>query len=178
MVINTNWYIITGAPCAGKTKVIEYLASLGYVTVPEAARTLIDAEIKQGKTIQEVRSSEAEFQKRVFRMKIEVENKLPPEQIVFIDGGAIPSSIAYYQIAGLSPAPAIKEAKKRKYKGVFFLERLPHKNDYARVEDEKATLKLDRLLSEAYRDLGYEVIRVPIKPIEERVQFILSQACL
>lgn len=175
MGVNTNWYVITGAPCAGKTKIIEHLASLGYATVPEAARTLIDAEIKQGKTINEVRSNEAEFQKRVFQIKIEVENKLSPKQIIFIDGGAIPSSIAYYQIAGLNPAPAIKEAEKRKYKGIFFLERLPHENDYARVEDEKTTLKLDRLLFEAYRDLGYEVIRVPIKPIQKRVQFILSR---
>ncbi|NQT22719.1 MAG: ATP-binding protein, partial [Candidatus Omnitrophica bacterium] len=159
MSINTNWYIIIGAPSSGKTEVIRDLAFLGYTTLAEVSRDLIDAEISKGKTVKEVRVNEAEFQKRVLQIRIKAENKIPPKQTIFIDGGGIPSNIAYYQIVGLDPTIVIKEAKKRKYRGVFFLERLPFEKDYARVEDEKIVSDLDRLLYEAYVNLGYDVIR-------------------
>ena len=174
MTINTNWYVITGGPSSGKTKVIEYLASLGYATVPEIARILIDNEQNEERTIEEIRVDEAEFQRKILQIKIEIEDKISPEQITFFDRG-IPDSIAYYQIAGLNPASVIKEAKKRKYRGIFFLERLPYKKDYARIEDKKTVRELNKLLYEAYRNLEYKVVRVPVKPVEERVNFILSK---
>lgn len=175
MSINTNWYIIIGVPSSGKTAVIRDLASLGYATLSEVSRDLIDVEIRKGKTVKEARANEAEFQKRVLQTRIKAENKLSSEQTIFIDGGGVPSNIAYYQIAGLDPATVIEEAKKRKYRGVFFLERLPFEKDYARVEDKKAVSDLDKLLYEAYSNLGYEVIRVPIMPVRQRVRFILSK---
>jgi len=175
MSINTNWYIITGAPGSGKTALIKHLASLGYTIIPEAARNLIDVEIKKGKTIKEIRSDEGEFQKKVFRIKVKTENKISPQHITFIDGGAIPSSIAYYQISGLDPAPVIEETKKRKYKGVFFLEQLPFKKDYARVENKKTANDLNQLLYKTYLDLGYDAIRIPPTSIKERVRFILKK---
>lgn len=174
-MINTNWYVLSGGPCVGKTKLIESLANLGYATTPEVPRVLIDAEMKKGKTIQEIRVDEAEFQKRVFKMKLMIENKIPASQVTFIDDGGIPNSIAYYQITGLDPAPVIKEAQKRKYKGVFFLERLPFEKDYARTEDEETAQKLRQLLYQTYQDLGYNIIKVPVKPLEERVKFILNE---
>ena len=121
MIIHTKWYVIAGGPSSGKTKIIERLASLGYVTVPEIPRLLIDTEISKGKTIKEVRVNEAEFQKKVFQIRTETENKIPSEQITFFDGGGIPSCIAYYQSCGLDPTPVIEEDKKRKYKEDFLL---------------------------------------------------------
>ena len=174
MSINTNWYVITGAPSSGKTKTIEYLAFLGYAAIPEASRILIDIERSKGKTTKEIRLDEAEFQRKVFQMKIETETRMSTEQLVFFDGG-IPSSVAYYQLHDLDPAPVIEESRKRKYRTIFILDRLPFEKDYARVEDEGTVNKLDRLLYEAYSDLGYEVVRVPPQPIEERVKFILSK---
>ena len=175
--MDTNWYVITGGPSSGKTKVIEHLASLGYATVPEIARILIDSEQNKGRTIKEIRADEAEFQRKVFQMKIAAEDKLSPEQITFFDRG-IPDSVAYYQLCGLNPTPIIEESKKRKYKGVFILEQLPFEKDYARVENEKTARDLDKLLYEAYSNLGYNVVRVPSQSIEERVKFILSKLAL
>lgn len=174
MAIDTNWYVITGGPSSGKTKVIEGLARLRYAVVSETARTLIDSEREKYKAIEEIRADEAEFQRKIFEMKIAVENELSPEQIIFFDRG-IPDSIAYYQIAGLNPASVIKEAGKRRYRGIFFLEQLPYKKDYARVEEKKTVRQLNKLLLKAYQDLKYEVVRVPVKSIEERINFILRK---
>ncbi|HUW71882.1 MAG TPA: ATP-binding protein [Candidatus Humimicrobiaceae bacterium] len=178
MSIKTNWYIITGAPCAGKTKVVKRLASLGYKTTPEVPRILINREINKGKTIKEIRKNEARFQRKVLQMKIKIENKIPVSQITFLDDGGIPGSIAYYRLTGLNLGLAIKEAKKRKYKGVFFLKRLSYKKDYARIEDKKTARKLNKLLYETYRNLKYKVVMVPVKPVKERVEFILERTGL
>jgi predicted ATPase len=171
----TNWYAITGAPCAGKTTVIKRLASLGYATTPEIPRILIAAEIKKGKTIEEIRGNDEEFQKKVLEMKVALEEKIPPNRISFIDDGGVPSSIAYYQVAGLDPAAALEEVKKRRYKKIFFLEQLPYQKDDIRMEDVKTAKTLDRLLRKVYQSLGYDIIYVPVQSVEERVKFILSK---
>jgi len=173
--INTNWYIVAGAPCSGKTEAIKNLSSLGYDITPEIPRIIIDAEMRNGKTVEEIRRDEAEFQKRILQMKIKIENELSPKQITFIDDGGIPACIAYFEIAGLNPKMVIKEARKRKYKGIFFLERLPYKKDYARIEDIKTADKLEKLLLKTYQNLGYKVILVPVKPTGERIKFILNK---
>jgi predicted ATPase len=75
----------------------------------------------------------------------------------------------------LNSEPVIRQAKKRKYQGIFFLDRLPYKKDYARIENIKTADKLEKLLRKTYKNLGYNVIRVPVKPIDERIRFILSK---
>jgi len=174
MSIGTNWHVITGGPSSGKTKVIEYLAFSGYQTFPEAARLLIDIEQSKGKTMEEVRGDETEFQRKVLQMKIEAEKRLTTNQLIFFDRG-IPDSIAYYRLCGENPAPVIKASEKRKYKKVFLLEQLPFEKDYARIENEKLAKNIQRLIQQSYIDLGYEVIKVPLKKIEERVRFILAR---
>jgi len=169
-----QWYVITGGPSSGKTTVIEELAKLGYLTFPEAARVLIDQEIARGKRIEEIRSDEAEFQKKVFKLNLKMLKKAPKDKIVFFDR-ALPDSIAYYQICGLDPKEILKHCKRKIYKKVFFLEQLPLKRDYARIEDGKTVKKLNKLLRKTYQDLGYKVITVPKMSVKKRVQTILEE---
>jgi predicted ATPase len=173
--MDTKWYVITGGPSSGKTKTVEYLAFLGYAIVPEAARIFIDNEISKGRTIKDIRSDEAEFQRIVLEMKIDTENKTPVNRTTFFERG-IPDSIAYYKVCGKDTTPIISASKKRRYEGVFLLEQLPFEKDYARTEDEKLANKLSLLLKDSYSSLGYNVISVPpIKPISERANFILKK---
>ena len=113
MVIKTNWYVFTGGPCSGKSKTLEYLASLGYFTFPEIARVFIDLEMAKGKKIEEIRKDEVKFQNKILQMKIELENKLSPEQTVFLDRG-IPDSVAYFKEVGLDTKRVIEESRKEK----------------------------------------------------------------
>ncbi len=174
MVTQTNWYILTGGPCSGKSKVLEYLKSKGHNISKEAARNIIDKGIAKGKTVEEIKKDEIKFQNDILNLKIKIENKLDPKQIIFFDRG-IPDSIVYFKEAGLDADIAIKESGKIKYKKVFFLKQPHIKNDYARTEDVKTSKRISKLLFEAYTKLGYNLITVPVtKIIEEKAEIILN----
>ncbi|MFH0987324.1 MAG: ATP-binding protein [Patescibacteria group bacterium] len=169
-----NWYVVTGGPSSGKTTVLKELERRGYIIFPEAARLLIDEEMGEGKTLEEIRSNEAEFQKRVLKKKLEIEKKAPRDKIIFFDR-AIPDSIAYYQLCGLKAADALKFCKKGRYKKVFLFEQLSFIRDYARNENDRTVKKLNRLLEESYKRLNYKIIRVPVASVDKRVKRILEE---
>ena len=52
----TNWHVITGAPCSGKTAVISELEHLGYPVVHEVARAYIDERLQHGETIAQIKA--------------------------------------------------------------------------------------------------------------------------
>jgi len=169
-----NWYVITGGPSSGKTTVLKELAKMGYVIYPEAARVFIDKEMAKVKTLPEIRGNEAKFQRKVLKIKIDVEKSAPMDKIVFFDR-AIPDSIAYYQVVGLDSSEVLKFCQKGRYRKIFLFEQLPFDQDYARIEDGKTIKKLNKLLKESYENLGYEVIEIPAMPVEERLKKILSE---
>ncbi len=170
----SNWYVITGAPCSGKTTIIKELENLGYVVFREMARVLIDKERNSGKLTEEIRKDEGQFQKKVLKMKIELERDAPKDKIIFFDRG-IPDSIPYFDNCGLDKKEVLKFCKTKQYQKIFFLEQLPFKNDYARVEDTKVVKKINNLLRKSYKNLGYKVIDVPVASVKERIQRILKE---
>lgn len=170
----SNWYVLTGGPCSGKTTVLKELKKMGYIVYLEAARTFIDQEIKKGKILKEIRKDEREFQKKILKIKIKIEKIAPKAKMIFFDR-AIPDSIAYHQTCGLNPKDVLKFCKRKIYRKIFFLEQLPFKNDYARIEDSKTIKKLNSLLKKSYENLGYKVIKIPIASIQERIKKILAE---
>lgn len=174
MDAKSNWYVITGGPSSGKTTVLNELSKLGYVVYPEAARVFINEEMAKGKTLKEIRSDEAEFQRKVLKIKIKVEENAPKDKVLFFDR-AIPDSIAYFQICGLDQNEVLKFCKRKSYKKVFFFEEVPFDQDYARMEDNKTIEKLNKLLKEGYEKLGYEVRDIPVMSTAERVKIILKE---
>lgn len=170
----TNWYVVTGAPCSGKTTVVNLLHSKGYKTTIEYARHYIDTQRSHGKTMEEIRSNQHKFQLGVLEMQIKQEAQLSPSDVVFLDR-AIPDTLAYYRFLNLEVDKKIVDALSNiSYKKIFLLDYLPLVQDYARKEDQSAQKKLHELLSDVYESLPFPIVRVPILPAEERVDFILK----
>jgi len=169
----TNWHVITGAPCAGKTAVIRELECRGYAVVHEAARAYIDAELGMGKDLAQIKADLPGFEGHILKTKVGIEAGLDPAAVVFLDR-AVPDSIAYYQQAGLDPAEPFDCSRTFRYKEIFIFERIGFKTDEVRSEDDRIAAELDRLLEAAYRKLGYCPVRVPLMPVGERVEFILK----
>src|SRR5687768_4033112 len=172
--MKTNWYVITGGPSSGKTTTINLIASRGYKTTIEHARHYIDTQRQKGRTVEEVRKNQEEFQMGVLDMQIEQEALLSPKELVFLDR-ALPDALAYYHFLDLPVNQKLTDALKiYRYKKVFVLDVLPMVKDYARKEDEKAQIRIHELLIEVYTSLNFPIIRVPVLPVDKRVDYILQ----
>jgi predicted ATPase len=169
----TNWCVITGAPCSGKTSVVDELERRGYKVVHESARAYIDQQLAAGRRLDRIKADERAFENHILNAKLAIESSLPPKETIFLDRG-IPDSIAYFKLAGLDPARPIKKSSLFRYRRIFFFKRLGFLEDRVRSEDEETADRLDSLIRESYRGLGYEIIQVPVFSVKKRVEFILK----
>lgn len=169
----TNWYVITGAPCSGKTAVINELARRGYAVVHEVARAYIAKELKKGRRLEQIKANALKFERHILFEKLKIESALSEESIIFLDRG-VPDSIAYFALEGLDPEEALKKSRIARYKKIFLFERLRFLKDTIRSENAKMADRLNRLIAQSYRKLHYEIMHVPILSIEERTDFILT----
>jgi predicted ATPase len=170
----TNWYVITGGPGSGKTTMVNLLRERGYTTTIEHARHYFYTQRIKGKTVEEVRENQREFQLGVLDMQIKQEAALTPGDTVFLDR-AIPDCLAYYYFLDLEPDKKLLDALERvSYKKIFILDLLPLVNDYARTEDEAAQKKIHQLITEVYSSLHFPIVHIPVLPAEERADFILN----
>ena len=102
-----QWYVITGPPSCGKSTTIELLAQRGFRVRSEIARAYIDEEILKGRKIEEICSDMSRFQSEILRRAFSSEAALPPDELIFLDR-AIPDSLAYFMLHGISPEPYMK----------------------------------------------------------------------
>lgn len=171
-----SWHVVTGGPSSGKTTTVNLLRAEGYATTIEHARHYIDLQRVTGRTTEQIRERQSEFQRAVVAMQIQQERDLDPKQTVFLDR-ALPDSLAYYRFLGIAPDPALQDAiAQARYATVFVLDLLPLASDYARTEDAAAQQRIHELIMQVYRELPFPVVRVPALPPAERVDFILERA--
>lgn len=170
----TNWHVITGGPSSGKTTTVNLLRDQGYITTMEHARHFLDTQRLKGRTIEEVRRNQTEFQRSVLQMQIEQEKEIAPHVLVFFDR-AIPDALAYYRYLKLPVDDLLRTALETvSYRKVFIMAPLPLVNDYARLENVEAQQRIHQLITEVYEALPFPVVHVPVMPEEERVAFILA----
>ena len=170
----TNWAVVTGAPCSGKTSVVQSLSNMGFRVVHETARALIEELLGQGRTLEEIKADELWFEREILRRKVKLESDLPGDETIFLDR-AVPDSIAYFKAAGFDIEEPLEKSRAVRYLAVFHFERLGFEKDRVRAEDDDVAQRLDGFLTEGYRILGYEPIRVPVMSVEERAEFILER---
>lgn len=172
--VQTNWHVITGAPSCGKTTLIDLLAEKGFRTVPEAAREYLQAEIDGGQTIEQIRANIVDLQRVLCKLQLEVERGLPAGEVLFLDV-AVPGSLSWYRLFGLDPNEILPACFRHRYASIFMLDPLPIRLDNLRFDDEAITRFLDAWQLRDYRALGYDVMRVPVLPPDERLGWVLER---
>lgn len=170
----TNWCVITGGPSSGKSTVIRLLKDLGYQTTIELARHYIDLQRINGRSTEEIRANQRQFQHKVLNLQINLERRLDPQELIFLDRG-LPDELAYYLYFNLPPDEKLVEHLcLNLYKKIFIMELLPLDKDYARTEDVEAQKALHQSIIDTYSNRSEPVVMVPVLPPKERVKFILD----
>jgi predicted ATPase len=168
----TKWHVITGAPCSGKTSVIEEIGQRGIRVIHEIARSYIDRQLGKGLRLEQIKADVFQFERHILQAKIRIEAALRETELIFFDRG-VPDSIAYYNLEGLDPAEPLAYSHRTRYRRVFFFERINLLKDEVRSEDETMAAKLNDLLLAAYAQTGYDIIRVPVMPVADRTDLVL-----
>jgi predicted ATPase len=169
----TNWNEITGAPSSGKTTLVTALQHKGHRVLHEAARIFIAAELEKGHSVHELRSDERAFQLGILEAKLQAEGALDTAELTFLDR-AVPETYTYFKLAGIDPKELLSIGQTYGYKAVFVLDPLEFEDDGIRIESEEEVAFLDREFEVDYRLQGFEVVRVPVMPIPERVAFVMD----
>ncbi len=168
------WYVLTGGPCAGKTTTLNELMRQGHPVLAEAARLEIDTKMAAGMAIEQI-VSDPDWPYSVVRRSYAQENQMPTNEQWFLDRSTV-DSLAYFKKFGTPVDELLARAVKEiRYRKVFLLDLIDYATDYARPETPEEARMLHEMLKDAYVQEGYEVVPVPVMPVQERVQYILAR---
>jgi len=171
--VRTNWHVITGASSSGKTTLIDRLSEQGFRTVPEAGRQFFEKELAKGRSIEEIRQDRAAMTRQIYALWLKLNQKLQPGELMFLDRG-LPDALSFYRFAGMNPNQILLDCFQHRYASVFILDRLPYQQDGIRGGDDTSAAYFDSWMERDYSALGYEIVRVPVIPPDERTAFILG----
>jgi predicted ATPase len=181
--------VLTGAPCSGKTTTLNVLKEKlqndnTYHFVDEIATKYIE---EQRKNHLEPFSDMIKFEHRVLAQQIEEEDAVSEEGSCtildrsIIDDYAITKTLNFEEPIKAGLLDEFKAAAKtRNYDLVFILDRLPFQKTSGRKENaENEAITQDQVIRETYKqfkaELGYNVISVPVMPVEKRADFIIAE---
>lgn len=175
---NDHLFVITGGPGVGKTAILHELQRRGYACVPEAARQIIQDQVRAGSDAVPWRDT-----KRYALLMIEksIEDYLShstAEQVTFFDRGIL-DAITHTRINEFSlPDAACSQAQQYRYNKMVFMAP-PWPEIYATDSERKQTFEesmlVYRINTEVYQEHGYDIVEIPRAPVEARVDFILEK---
>lgn len=174
-------YVLTGTPGSGKTVMIRELERMGYSVVEEAATAIIALEQAKGNLEPWTHPS---FIDNIIAMQKQkqLETGTIPGTMQFFDRSPI-CTYALSVYLGITPSGVllaeIERVKEQSiYQNqVFFIENLGFcKPTEARKISFEDSLQFEKIHEEVYRSHGYELIKIPPKPIDKRVKDILQVA--
>lgn len=173
MTIQTNWYVITGAPCSGKTTLINQLAQLGHRIAPEVARGYIEQLLANNHTLEDIQHNNHQLQRGILASSLKRERHLQMDDLIFFDRGTA-DSLGYFHYYELETTRVMHTCQHLRYKKIFYCHQLPIIHDTVRVEDNFIAQRLGELIYKAYNDLGYQLIDLPAVSLEKRIAIIMA----
>ena len=169
--------VLIGGPGTGKTAVIESLKERGFYCLEEISRTVTLEAQKQGIS-QLFLSKPLLFSQKLLegRENQFLDAQKSDSKYIFFDRG-IPDVKAYLDYYKTEhPDVFLEKCKNYSYDLVFHF--MPweaiYTQDNERYESFDEAKKNDFFITKTYHALGYELINVPFKSINERVNFIIN----
>lgn len=176
-----RFFVLTGGPGSGKTTLIEALRQAGFATSVEAGRGIIrDQSAIDGAALP--------WRGRALFAELMLSWEMRSYQVareqagpVFFDRG-VPDISGYLRLSGLPVPEHVGAAANRfRYNPRVFVAP-PWPEIFAQDEERKQTLdeaeRTYHALIGVYTELGYELVPLPLAPVEERLRFVLAEAGL
>lgn len=165
-----QFYVLTGGPGAGKTSVLNQLASLGFPVVEEGGRKILQIHGKK---------SEEDFTYKMLIHAVDTYHKALKNsyEIVFFDRSMI-DVISYARLKNIALPSFIQEIiPKIIYETTVFIfppwEEI-YINDEERLQTYDEAIETYNMIESTYQDCGYMLIQVPKTDIQTRAEFLLS----
>ena len=170
--------VISGGPGTGKSSIINKLENLGYSVFHESSREIIQKFKKLGH-VQLFLSDPIKFSEILLQNRLNqyLESNKLKNNCSFFDRG-IPDILAYLNYKKIDFSKDFNNyAAKHKYDIIFISEPWEkiYKKDQERYESFKDLVEINKHIKEMYMKLGYKLIILPNKSINERVEFILDK---
>jgi predicted ATPase len=170
-------FVMTGGPGSGKSTLIEALVGRGICVMPETGRAIIRDQVAIGgealpwsdrRAFAELMLSS---EMRSYRAALEL--NVP---VVFDRG--VPDVAGYLRLSGIPIPPHVDRTAQmfRYHRRVFVAP--PWQEIFAHDTERKQTFEEAQATCEAmietYSALGYELILLPLDPVEERVRLVMA----
>lgn len=169
--------VITGGPGTGKSTIIDRLVGMKFTCMPEISRTITKEAQKSG--IDQLFLSDPLLFSRLL-LEGRIEQYLAADRheakSVFFDRG-IPDIHGYMDYLGTDyPKDYHEKSITYRYSHIFMMPpwKKIYKKDNERYESFEQSLAIFNHLIEAYEEMGYSIISVPVGNIDQRVKFILN----
>jgi predicted ATPase len=172
-----RFHVVTGGPGSGKTSLIEALAKAGYARTLEAGRAIIQEQLATDGPALPWRDPLAfaelmlGWEMRSYRMAETADGP------VFFDRG-VTDVIGYLMLVGRPvPAHVMRAAERFRYnRRVFVAPPWPEifTQDAERKQTPEEAVRTYEALVKAYASQGYELVSLPLVPIEDRLRFVLD----
>lgn len=173
-----RFHIITGGPGSGKSSIIAGLRKRGFASVPEAGRAIIQDQVAiEGRALPWLdRTLFAELMLswdiRSYHLAEELQSS------VFFDRG-IPDVLGYLRLSNIPvPDHMNKAAALFRYSRAVFIAppwKGIFRQDEERKQDFDESVRTYEALASVYETLGYELVLVPQRSVDDRVEFILER---
>ncbi|MCG1036430.1 AAA family ATPase [Polaribacter sargassicola] len=169
--------LLIGGPGTGKTSVLNELISRDFFCFPEVSREVTLKAQEQG-IDQLFLTNPLLFSEMLLegREQQYLDAEKSDAEIIFFDRG-IPDVHAYMDFFNTEyPTIFLEKSRKYKYDKVFHFSpwKEIHITDNERYESFEETVEIDSFLTKTYKELGYNIINVPMASIKKRTDFIIN----
>jgi predicted ATPase len=175
--LNPKKIVIAGGPGTGKTTLINYLKTQGYLCYDEISRQITLQARKDG--IEQLFLTEPLlFSEKLLAGRTQQFNDASKESeaAIFLDRG-LPDVLAYMDYIGDTyPDHFITTCETYKYDAIFVLAPWQEifTSDNERYESFNEAIVIHQHLLDTYRRFGYQLLDVPFGSIKNRADFVLK----
>jgi len=173
-----NYFIVTGGPGAGKSSLLAAAETVGYVTVPESGRAILQAQVAIGGRAVHWGDQAVYAELMLDREMRNHQDFAGYEAPVLFDRG-VPDLLGYARLCGLTEVDHFRRAAElfRYNRKVFIAPpwREIYEHDAERKQDWDEAMRTYEAISRGYAEAGYDLVELPCLPIQERLEFLRQE---